>query len=92
MIYLNQIFIMVTRLVMFSLVLSLMSCKSTLEVEGNFPTPVINIIPLNVGIIYEKQFQSYRTRSLALAVCGSSLLGTGLCGKSEISPNLDQSA
>jgi len=64
MIYLNQIFIMVTRLVMFglvlSLLLSLMSCKSTLEVEGNFPTPVINIIPLNVGIIYEEQFRSYR--------------------------------
>jgi len=43
-----------------SLLLSLMSCKSTLEVEGNFPTPVINIIPLNVGIIYEEQFRSYR--------------------------------
>jgi len=64
MIYLNKIFIMVTRLGMFglvlSLLLSLMSCKSTLEVEGNFPTPVINIIPLNVGIIYEEQFRSYR--------------------------------
>lgn len=62
--YLNQIFVMVTRLVMFGLVLglllSLMSCKSTLEVEGNFPTPVINIIPLNIGIIYEEQFRSYR--------------------------------
>jgi len=58
--YLNQIFVMVTRLVLFGLLLSLMSCKSTLEVEGDFPTPVISIIPLNVGIIYEEEFRSYR--------------------------------
>lgn len=58
--YLNKIFVMVTRLVMLGLLLSLISCKSTLEVEGDFPTPVISIIPLNVGIIYEEEFRSYR--------------------------------
>jgi len=35
-------------------------CKSTLEVEGNFPTPIINQLPFDVGVIYGQTFSSYK--------------------------------
>jgi len=38
----------------------LTSCKSTLDVEGNFPTPVINQMPFSIGVVFDPQFISYR--------------------------------
>lgn len=45
--------------VFLSLVL-LTSCKSTLDVKGNFPSPVINQLPFSIGVIFNKEFSNYR--------------------------------
>lgn len=39
---------------------TLVSCKSTLEVEGEFPRPVIYQLPLTLGVLYKQQFKNYR--------------------------------
>lgn len=38
----------------------LVGCKSTLEVDGHFPSPVINQLPLTMGVMYLPEFKSYR--------------------------------
>lgn len=35
-------------------------CKSTLTVEGQFPTPVVNKLPYTLGVIYDKEFKAYQ--------------------------------
>jgi len=35
-------------------------CKSTLTVEGKFPTPVVNKMPYTLGVIYDKDFKDYQ--------------------------------
>ncbi len=41
------------------LLLSLSGCKTTLIVRGDFPTPVINKLPLTVNVIFDKNFSEY---------------------------------
>jgi len=38
----------------------LTSCKSTLNVQGNFPTPVINQMPFSIGVVFDPQFINYQ--------------------------------
>lgn len=40
--------------------LLLSSCKSTLDVQGNFPTPVINQMPFSIGVVFEPEFINYQ--------------------------------
>jgi len=47
-------------LVTFLLSLLLMSCKSTVDINGYFPSPVINKLPYSIGVIFDKEFSSYR--------------------------------
>ena len=42
------------------LCLTLSSCKSTLDVNGNFPTPVINKMPLSIGLVFMPDFSNYK--------------------------------
>ena len=34
-------------------------CKSTLTVDGEFPTPVVNKLPYTLGVLYDKNFTDY---------------------------------
>ncbi len=45
---------------LFSLLLVISGCSSTLDVEGNFPTPIVNQLPYTVGIIYDDDFKIFR--------------------------------
>ncbi|NRA85452.1 MAG: hypothetical protein HRU22_17270 [Gammaproteobacteria bacterium] len=40
--------------------ITVIGCSNTLEVEGDFPRPVINILPLTVGVVYNEPFKTYR--------------------------------
>ena len=42
------------------MVISLTGCQSTLRVHGDFPTPVINRMPLSVGLVYLPDFINYQ--------------------------------
>ena len=47
-------------LVTFLLSLLLISCKSTVDINGHFPSPVINQLPYSIGVIFDKEFSGYR--------------------------------
>ena len=47
------------KLVVVCLVLMVGGCKTVLNVQGNFPTPVIDTMPLSVGLIVNKDFVGY---------------------------------
>lgn len=49
-----------TKLIFILLLASIQSCTNTLEVQGTFPRPVINQLPLQVAVHYEERFRSYR--------------------------------
>ncbi|WP_448566555.1 hypothetical protein [Thalassotalea ganghwensis] len=38
----------------------LSGCKSTLNVEGTFPVPVVNQLPLRVGVVMSPEFRAYQ--------------------------------
>lgn len=40
--------------------ISLSSCKSTLDVRGDFPSPVINKMPLSIGLVLMPDFTEYQ--------------------------------
>ncbi|WP_281556514.1 hypothetical protein [Thalassomonas sp. RHCl1] len=42
------------------LLLGCLSCTSTLQVEGDFPRPVIHQLPLQVAVHYQDDFRRYR--------------------------------
>jgi len=46
--------------VTFLMSLLLISCKSTVDISGHFPSPVINQLPYSIGVIFNKKFSSYR--------------------------------
>ena len=49
------------KLISFIVVLvTFAGCKSTLTVEGQFPTPVVNKLPYTLGVIYDKEFKAYQ--------------------------------
>ena len=48
------------KFTMILLIALLTSCKSTLKVQGDFPTPVINQLPFSIGVIYDNAFSSYQ--------------------------------
>lgn len=39
--------------------LLLFSCTSSVEVKGQFPTPVINQLPLSLAVVYQPEFQNF---------------------------------
>jgi len=47
-------------LVTFLLSLLLTSCKSTVDISGHFPSPVIDQLPYSIGVIFNKEFSDYR--------------------------------
>ncbi len=47
-------------LVIFLLSFLLVSCKSTVDIQGHFPSPVINQLPYSIGVIFNKEFSGYR--------------------------------
>ena len=58
--YYRKNFINTVRLSMLLLFIALTSCKSTLNVEGNFPTPVINQMPFSIGVVFAPEFANYQ--------------------------------
>jgi hypothetical protein len=51
----------IIKFISFILVLFVFTgCKSTLTVEGEFPTPVVNKLPYTLGVIYDKNFKAYQ--------------------------------
>jgi len=57
--YTKFLFIKVS-LTTFLLSLLLLSCKSTVDIQGHFPSPVIDQLPYSVGVIFNKEFSGYR--------------------------------
>lgn len=43
-----------------AVVMLLGGCATQVEVEGNFPTPIVNQLPLTVGIYYPPAFSGYK--------------------------------
>ncbi len=43
-----------------AVLISFTGCKSTLTVQGKFPTPVVNKLPYTLGIIYDNDFKDYQ--------------------------------
>lgn len=39
--------------------LPMTGCKSTLQVQGNFPSPLVNQLPLTMGVKYNPQFKEF---------------------------------
>jgi hypothetical protein len=57
--YFYKTFVSNFHIIILLLCLSLSSCKSTLDVHGNFPTPIINQMPLSVGLVLIPDFSNY---------------------------------
>ena len=50
---LNKLLFLITVSFLFT------GCKSTLTVDGEFPTPVVNKLPYTLGVLYDKNFTDY---------------------------------
>jgi len=50
----------IVRLNLLLLCVVLTSCKSTLNVVGNFPTPVVNQMPFSIGVVLGPEFTNFQ--------------------------------
>lgn len=49
----------VTKVVLLTLLATLVGCTNSLKVTGQFPTPLITPIPQTLGVLYDDEFKQY---------------------------------